>query len=930
MKFKALLNYVCVLVISSPLYFCNAAVNADMKVDWRGLVEIPGVLRENSDHHWGALNLIAFGPGWGYSAQDYALKEIQKGGNSLSGNLQVPGTKAVLRETWQLNTTRPDGSQAGKFTWHLRHPEGKSLNMEQAFIKMALGVKDFAGAAVTTDKGASLKLPAEAGDHNIMSAWGCKELKIEGVNAKGKRIVFRVTGENLGFELVDARKENNGNGPTAYWVKLHIQGVKEKSESSVTAWVSAVYPDEEPPPPPPVYTTGANDDWIEFPFTPKVTEGTILDFSFMNRNNGPAGKYGRVLADSNGNYVFEKTGKRVKFSGANLCYTANLMEHEESEELVRDFLKMGYNAVRFHHTDVTTMKGGWHDFWNKTTRGEIDPVQMDKLDYLFAAMKKAGMYITIDLYAMGAMGSMAGREKVFGEIKALVPINDEAFEVWKTSALEWMNHVNPYTGLAWKDDPALVAICPLNEDSIASCWQNARDEYDAAFAEWKKGRENSGRTEKQLRAEFLVEVKVASNKKIKEFFLKNGIHALMTGSNWWTTMPQTFERDSLDVVDNHQYADHPQPGFHVLPCRINHKTTIKEGNPTYMVPVMMAATRIWGKPFVCTEWNFCFPNRHRAEAGLMMGAIAGMQDWDAMYRFSWAHDANEVRKVPHPISGFNIVTDPVGLLSERLFVLLFGRGDMEPALKKYAYGVSMKEATEQGPGNMWSEGLFPHNFNALALESQIGSVVMDKGRPVTGKFNAVVAGEKPADESLLGGNVFTTKAELKSYQSRDKQYVADNGKFRLDGKTGTAAVDTDLTDAIVRQAGDDAVVAGALSVSKVTTFASISASSMDNKRLEDSKRILIMHITDVNNTGMIFSDKGHSNMEKQGNLPYLVKKGSANIKLQNSNPGLRVYALNSDGTRRNNAVPSEYSDGAYSFRVALEGTVPTMLYELAE
>ncbi len=909
----------------------GAATRASMKVDGRGLVEIPGVLRDNSDHHWGAMNLVAFGPGWSYSAQDYALKNIQKSGNSLTASFGIPGTKAVLAETWQMDAKRPDGSSATKMVWTLRQPDGQPLKLEQAFVKMPLGIKDFAGAAVTTDKGESATLPSEADKQIVFSSWGCSDFRIAGKDQKNRDIVFRITGDNLGIELADARKENGGKGPSAYWIKLHLYGVKDRSEATRAVWISADYPNEAAPPPPPEFRTAANADRIPFEFSPKVAEGSILDFSRLGRADAPAGKYGRIVVGPDGHYVYEKTGKRVRLVGANLCYTANTMSHEESDELVRDFLKMGYNAVRYHHLDVTTMKGGWNDFWNKTTRGELDPAALDRLDYLFAAMKKAGVYSTIDLYAMGAMGAIGTRAKVFGEIKGLVPISDEAFEVWKTSALEWMNHVNPYTGLAWKDEPSLVAICPLNEDSIASCWWSAKDEYNAAFDEWKKsGKAPEGRTDDQLRAQFLVEVKIASNRKIKEFFEANGITSLMTGSNWWDTMPQVFTRDSLDVVDNHQYCDHPTPGFHQMPFRVNHRSTISSGNPTYMVPVMMAATRIWGKPFVCTEWNFCYPNRHRAEAGVMMGAVSGLQDWDGLYRFAWAHGDGEIRTVPHAVSGFNIVTDPVGLLSERLFVLLFGRGDMPAARKRYVYGTSMAEATANGPGDMWAKGLFPHDFNALALESAIGSEVMDTGRPVVGSFEAVVAGTRPADESLLGGNRFVAKSELPKHQSKSL-YVSDNGAFRLNPKTGWAAVDTERTDAVVLPSSKDveSVETGALRVSGGTTFASVSASAMDDKALEDSERVLVMHITDICNTDMVSSDAGYNEIKRMGTLPYLARKGSADVRLVNRNSGLKVYALKSDGTRSGREIPATYADGAYSFRVAVEGDAPTMVYELA-
>ena len=44
---------------------------ANIIVDWRGLPQVQGVVRDCNKVDWGFANFVAFGPGWAYTAQDY-------------------------------------------------------------------------------------------------------------------------------------------------------------------------------------------------------------------------------------------------------------------------------------------------------------------------------------------------------------------------------------------------------------------------------------------------------------------------------------------------------------------------------------------------------------------------------------------------------------------------------------------------------------------------------------------------------------------------------------------------------------------------------------------------------------------------------------------------------------------------------------------
>ncbi|MCL1909349.1 MAG: hypothetical protein FWG05_00265 [Kiritimatiellaeota bacterium] len=895
---------VCLVALAAAVSHTSAqdAVNVPMSVDHRGLIEMPGVLRGGNDTHWGAANLIVFGPSWNYSAQDYALSNIKRSGNStdmtLTGDLAVGGT-AVRVEQESKTVKRADGSSALEMKWRMVHPENKPLGIQKAYIQFPLAVKDFGGAKVKADNGAETVLPLETGD--IKPFYGTDGITIEGKNNEGKEVSLRITGKSLQFEFHDARKE--GNPVTAYYVRLLVPGAKDAAAAEVTFAINASFL-------PFAHKEGA--DWVVFPFVNDVKPGSILDFSFIN-NDAPAGKNGRIVVDKDGHFAFEKTGKRVKFNGTNLCFDALFLEKEECDALAQQFRRQGYNAVRFHHIDVTLMKGYWYHWNEKFVPVEIDPAQLDKLDYMFAAMKKAGLYITFDFYCMGLVD--VNGKGIRGELKSLVPIDAEVFNAWMKNVLIWMNHKNPYTGIAWKDDPAVINICPVNEDTIFSVWNDSKDRYNALFEEWKKtdkaaiAAAAAGRNDGQLLARFLTELKVASNLRIQKFFREQGIKALFSGANWFNNMPVTFERDTLDVVDHHQYGDHPWgPGNR----NFNQRSAMRSDNPSYMIPNMMAPNRIFGKPFIVTEYNFCPPNKYRAEGGAMMGAYAALQDWDALYNFAWSHQHKTVRAQHNGIEGFDVATDPISILTSRQIALLYARGDVAPAKERHVYGVTMDEATAEGVGGMWGGGFFPNAFNALGLVSQIGSQVTEGGRKIQGKFNGVYTNKENLPDVNLANEI-----------------VSDTGELSLNIKQGHLRVNTPGT-VCVAAPEKKALSAGPLAVRDATTFCSVSASSMDGKNVGESRRVLLFHITNVINTDMRFGDSSMMQKLANGGLPYLAKTGSVEVALKNTNAALKLYPLNADGTRMN-AIPTTYANGAHTFTLAITAGAknPTMMYELA-
>ena len=902
-----------------------ADMSAGFSVDWRGLPNVEGVLKDNSKAHYGFVNFVAFGPGWQYTAQDYAAKEHRKEpvedpkygkGLLFTGKIWAGKTGLAIRE--EFYDVSKDGAAKVHVRWTISSLKDEPMALERAYVRFPLSRAEFAGGKAGTDA-----LPEQCGqewigvgakdDVRVVSQDGKKTLRLWVV--KGNPVVQDARKDKQDrFELrVDFPDAKTAKSST---IEFDVQGL---FAASLTQQPGRVKLDIPPPP----VKIAAGEDWVEFPFANEIRPGSILDFSAVNGGDAPAGKYGFAKVGRDGHFTFEKAGGRAfRFVGGNLCFDANFLSKEECKATVNDFRMRGWNTIRFHHIDVTITKDEWKDLWNRKTYPEISPKRLDQLDYLMAECKKAGIYVTFDLYAMGCLGSCEGFDKPLNSntIKAIVPIHKPAEDLWFRRAMEIFDHVNPYTGIKWKDDPAVLFVTLMNEDSIASVWWGAADVYVAKYNAWAKGKgysqyEKKGIGGKREFAEFLHEVKADANRRMAKRLRDAGVRTLVSGGNWWDTTAQAYEREALDVVDNHGYGDHPQPSYQKLPFHVNQTSDVRSGNPTYNQPMMKAPTRILGKPFTVTEYNYCPPNKYRADGGVVMGAVASLQDWDALYRFAWSHSKANMFSQTR-LRGFDIVTDPIGQFTERQVVLMFGRGDVSPGKETFGYGVTKGEAFAKGLGDMWAKGLFPHPFTQLGYTHRIGSFVADD----------------PAAKPALACVKTWTAATKDAIPKFSGKGVSDTKEIVTDTKVGDITVATPRTAAVCSVDCRD-LVAGPLAVSDATTFCSVSASAMDGAPLAESKRILVLHLTDVLNTDATFAKDNRCDLKDWGKLPYLAKAGSAKIALKNANRGLKVYAVGSDGAHLRE-VSATYADGAYRFTVKVAAGVgkdaPTMAYELAK
>ncbi len=688
----------------------------------------------------------------------------------------------------------------------------------------------------------------------------------------------------------------------------------------------------------PVYIV-ENSVWKAAKNWKDVEKDSALDFSSLL--DAPAGKHGFVRS-KDGKFVFED-GTPVKFYGVNLCGSANFLEKDWCEKFADRVARMGYNAIRFHHCDHGMSKRG-----PDTT--ELDPVNMDRIDYLMACLKKRGVYSTIDLYisrplAKGEIPEFPNVSIGRLEFKGLAFIMESVMKNFEAFSRNLLTHVNPYTGLAWNNDPAIMGISLINEDTIFGEYSRKPEIkalYDGLFETWLKDRkiEPSSNVEREaFKRKFLVELYDKAYVRMSSFVKSLGTKPLLTDLNHWSSVPMCLMRDNFEYVDNHFYWDHPR--FLVTDWKLPSASKNTSALAEYAsVPGWTLPSRIFGKAFTITEFDYSNPNELSAEGGAITGAYAALQGWDALYRFAYAHSSDNIKDDNIKGGYFDIGADPVKSLSERMAIMLFLRGDAKASEIAYPTLVSKGCLDDSS-----TSGNYPKEIWRLGLVGRSGSIVVKDGKEISlpkGTM-AVTAVESSLAGAKCGKEVFVASKERdilkelvdngaipKGLVDLEKGvYRSSTKEIELNAKAQTFKAVTPRSESLIVPEGMT-VEGEVLKVENKLSRGVFFAAAVDNAPLASCKRALILHLTDSQMTKAKFANEKMTVLESQGEAPCLVRTGKAKLTLKGEFQGFKLYSLEVTG-KRIAEVPLKRDAGSVSFEAdVLAKGGPVLAYELVK
>ena len=489
--------------------------------------------------------LSAFTSQW-HTLQPASAKQVFDLQEKESGRLQhyrlnLPGA-APGTLTLALNPTADGG---GEFSGKAKFDRPSAIRF--LCLQSALLISQYGGTAFEAD-GKLIRFPEEFNGEEIIS----RKLKRLRLPTRNGEILFE---GDFFLRIQDGRKWDGAS----YGMRLGFvpHSGTEIGKAEITFRLRSGKAGAFGPPlgsiVRPAYVAAPGEQWKPFTYHRNVEKGSALDFSA--RLDAPAGKYGPVIAGPDGRFVFrDRPETPVRFYGANFVGDSQLPNRKQAEELADRLAAFGFNAVRIHHHDNEIYDRGGRN------PSRIDPERADRLDYFLACLKKRGIYYTTDIYVSrrnipAAELGTAGAIATPAEYKALFYVDDAVYADWERWAAAFLTRVNPHTGLALKDDPALITLSLVNEGNPASWWNRtprAAKLYNAAFKKWQADHPQGSF------AEFLSGLAVGRYRQMEKFLRGLGCRVLLTDQNFQNGIALAADRSHYDFVDNHAYWDHPR------------------------------------------------------------------------------------------------------------------------------------------------------------------------------------------------------------------------------------------------------------------------------------------------------------------------------------------------------------------------------------
>lgn len=691
------------------------------------------------------------------------------------------------------------------------------------------------------------------------------------------------------------------------------------------------------------------DEWFplladEDPLDPR----SVIDLS--KHVPAPAGQFGFLQAKGD-QLAFEKQSKPTKFWGVGANVEPGRYTREQLAHRAKFLRKFGINAVRQHAI-----------FDELTTAGSLDPKKLDEYDYWFAELKKNGIHTGWSVFYHFTIGSADGYPAaLFAELPkhdgradtyGLITASPALWEIRNRWIKQVLQHRNPYTGMRYVDDPALITVEMQNEDSIffwnplselanpKGKWPEHTRLLKQHFAAWTKARyrtdealktawgalkngDSVNATELALmnpweldgpgpRGPFAGQTKRAGDfieclAEMQKAFFRSGEKTIRDAGFKGVTITTAWQSGGAasdaantwtdtvgGMIDRHNYAGGGAGGHGITEGKVDNFSHLKAPGSGIFTTGMK---QVEGKPFSMTEWTQCPPNQWKVECAPIMAFYGlGLQGWDASWHF--AQGGTRLGDGWPRMTSY--ATDTPHYLGQF------------PALALALYNNHITEGRVIAARRLSKEDLFSGK-DALKQDATKGGYDA-KTLVVTGGTPLEAFGIGKVTVGFDGGK--SEQPSLDSYWDTKNRIVKSNtGELLWDYGREVITVASPKTQAIVGRAGGQTFQLPAVNAAVKTPFVSLIFTPLDDAPLASSKRILITALAQDKQSGARYRPDG-TFLESVGTAPLLLEPVQAELKFAGAKPE-KVTPCDHYGVPMSKQVPIG-NDGAITINGAFQ------------
>jgi len=610
-----------------------------------------------------------------------------------------------------------------------------------------------------------------------------------------------------------------------------------------------------------------------------------VDLSFLNEQDKPAGNRGFVRAE--GEHLLFGDGSPARFWGTNItAYALFGTSGTKRCEAARRIAKFGFNLVRLHHHDSAWVVPNIFGKKSPNTR-DLDEGSLRKLDWWIHCLKQNGIYVWLDLHVGRRFTAQdgvdhfkeaaKGKSQLKGE--GYTHVNESLQERLKEFNEAYLSRVNSYTGLAYKDDPAVLAVLITNENDLTHHYGNALlpdkkvPAHSKVYMDLAKRFANTWNlnADKTWRSWipgpsklFLSDLEHRFNQEMMTHLDQLGVKSLMATANSWGGMSLSglFSLTDGDVIDVHSYSG-PEPLS---------ANSLFRGNFAHWI----AAAQVEGMPLTVSEWDpEPFPVSGRTAVPPYAAALAALQGWDAMMQYAYSQSALHGDWKPAHYQAYN---DPAMLALMPAAALMYRAGHVSEARKTYALAFGDR---------VHEELLSPRTSAAIRTLAEQSKVVVRLPRhrslPWLKKTGTV------------DGAIVVTDPDRSFLPNDSVEVTSDTGELTRNWVDGVFRIDTPKSQMVAGWIGGRSFALSDVTIETGVPHAAIAVQSMTAQPIAASDRILI-------SMGAQAVPEGKT---------YLSEPVPAEIEIR-APEGLSVFGLLENGRRA--AVPFDFKDGVYTVR----------------